>query len=80
MKNLNTFLFIVILLLTYANNSEANKWVLEGVNDAEFDSIVEEDFVDNPKVKPPEWVLGRAHSEFYDHDTRSTNASRRSLL
>ena len=64
MKNLNTFLFIVILLLTYANNSEANKWVLEGVNDAEFDSIVEEDFVDNPKVKPPEWVIGRGHSDF----------------
>tara|TARA_B110000495_G_scaffold51967_1_gene43511 strand:+ start:41 stop:1402 length:1362 start_codon:yes stop_codon:yes gene_type:complete len=64
MKNLNTFLFIVILLLTYANNSEANKWVLEGVNDAEFDSIVEENFVDNPKVNPPDWVLGRAHPEF----------------
>jgi hypothetical protein len=64
MKTLNTFLFIVMLLLTYANNSEANKWVLEGVNDAEFDSIVEEDFVDNPKVKPPEWVIGRGHPDF----------------
>ncbi|MBT6699140.1 MAG: hypothetical protein HOB15_01895, partial [Flavobacteriales bacterium] len=64
MKNLNTFLFIVMLLLFHVNISEANKWVLEGVNDAEFDSIVEEDFVDNPKVKPPDWVLGRAHSEF----------------
>ena len=68
MKNLNTFLFIVMLLLFHVNISEANKWVLEGVNDAEFDSIVEEDFVDNPKVKPPEWVIGRGHPDFPSSD------------
>ena len=61
MKTLNTFIF---LLMFVSNSYAANKWVLEGVDDAEFDGIVVEDFVDNPTVKPPEWVLGRSHPDF----------------
>ena len=72
MKYLNTILFILFLcwyssllvLMSYSKSEAANKWVLEGVNDAEFDGIVVEDFVNNPTVKPPNWVLGRGHSKY----------------